>query len=103
MFERLNSRVGSYKDQNKLKGFQYVEGFEIYSAEEKQAASLRRFLEQQKDALTIDIQMMFIPHLEREMQSKAVAKLEGKIRQLDGRLQRGSVKNFAHICGWGPA
>ena len=43
MFERLNSRVGSYKDQNKLKGFQYVEGFEIYSAEEKQAASLRRF------------------------------------------------------------
>lgn len=88
MFERLNGRVGSYKEQNKLKGFQYVEGFEIYSAEEKQAASLRRFLEQQKDALTIDIQMMFIPHLEREMQSKAVAKLKGKISQLEGKLQR---------------
>ena len=88
MFERLRGRVGTYKDQNKLKGYQYIEGFEPYSAEEKQAASLKRYLEQQKDALTIDIQMMFIPHLDKEIQSKAVLKLEEKIQQIEGKLQR---------------
>lgn len=88
MFERLKGRVGSYRDQNKLKGFQYIEGFEFYSAEEKQASSLRHYLEQQTDALTIDIQMMFIPHLDREIQSKAVIKLEEKIKKIEGKLQR---------------
>ncbi|MDF2854650.1 MAG: hypothetical protein K0Q87_501 [Neobacillus sp.] len=88
MFERLRGRVGTYKDQNKLKGFQYIEGFELYSADEKQASSLKRYLEQKKDALTIDIQMMFIPHLDKDIQSKAVRKLEGKILQAEGKLQR---------------
>lgn len=88
MFERLSGRVGTYKDQNKLKGYQNIEGFEIYTAEEKQASSLKRYLEQQKDVLTIDIQMMFIPHLDKDVQSKAVGKLEEKIRQVEGKLQR---------------
>jgi hypothetical protein len=88
MFERLSGRVGTYKDQNKLKGYQNIEGFETYTAEEKQASSLKRYLEQQKDALTIDIQMMFIPHLDKDVQSKAVVKLEEKIRQVEGKLQR---------------
>lgn len=88
MFERLSGRVGTYKDQNKLKGYQNIEGFAIYTAEEKQASSLKRYLEQQKDALTIDIQMMFIPHLEKDVQSKAIVKLEEKIQQVDGKLQR---------------
>lgn len=88
MFERLSGRVGTYKDQNKLKGYQNIEGFEIYTAEEKQASSLKRYLEQQKDALTIDIQMMFIPHLDKEVQSKAVVKLEEKIQRIEGKLQR---------------
>ncbi len=88
MFERLRGRVGTYKDHNKLKGYQYIDGFEIYTAEEKQASSLRHYLEQQKDALTIDIQMMFIPHLDQGTQSKAVIKLTEKIQQAEGRLQR---------------
>jgi hypothetical protein len=88
MFNRLRERVGTYKDQNKLKGYQYIEGFEPYLAEEKQAASLRRFLEQEKNALSIDIQMMFIPHLNKEMQSKAIVKVEEKICQIEGKLQR---------------
>ena len=88
MFERLSGRVGIYKDHNKLKGYQNIEGFEIYTAEEKQASSLKRYLEQQKDALTIDIQMMFIPHLDKDVQSKAVVKLEEKIQQVEGKLQR---------------
>ncbi|WP_425805186.1 S8 family peptidase [Desulfitobacterium sp. Sab5] len=88
MFQRLRGRVGTYKDQDKLKGYQYIEGFELYSAEEKQATSLKHYLEQQKDVLTIDIQMMFIPHLDKEIQSKAVIKLGEKIRQIEGKLQR---------------
>jgi hypothetical protein len=88
MFERLSSRVGTYKDKNRLKGYQNIEGFEIYTAEEKQASSLKRYIEQQKDALSIDIQMMFIPHLDKDVQSKAVAKLEEKIQQIEGKLQR---------------
>lgn len=88
MFERLAGRVGTYKNQNKLKGYQNIEGFEIYTAEEKQASSLKRYLEQQKGALSIDIQMMFIPHLDKEVQSKAVIKLEQKIQQIEGKLQR---------------
>lgn len=88
MFERLSGRVETYKDQNKLKGYQNIEGFEIYTAEEKQASSLKRYLEQQKDALIIDIQMMFIPHLDKDVQLKAIGKLEEKILQVEGKLQR---------------
>ncbi|OXS25334.1 MAG: hypothetical protein BI182_14225, partial [Acetobacterium sp. MES1] len=92
MFDRLSGRVGTYKDQNKLRGYQYIESFELYSAQEKQAASLKRYLECQKDELTIDIQLMFIPHLDKEVQSKAVCKLEEKILQLEGKLQRESYQ-----------
>lgn len=88
MFERLRRRVDTYKEHNRLKEFQYIEGFEIYSADEKQASSLKRYLDQKKDELTIDVQMMFIPHLDKDIQSKAVKKLEEKIRQSEGKLQR---------------
>lgn len=88
MFERLRGRVGNYKDRNKLKSFQNIERFEVYSADEKQASSLKRYLEQHKNALTIDVQMMLVPHLDRGVQSRAVTKLEEKIRRVEGRLQR---------------
>lgn len=88
MFDRLRGRVGTYKDQNKLKGYQYIEGFERYTGDEKQASSLKRYLDQHKEDFSIDIQMMFIPHLSKEIQLKAVTKLGEKIRRIEGKLQR---------------
>ena len=55
MFDRLSDRVGNYRNSGNLKHFQYVEEFGPVTAEEKQASSLKKYLEEQKDNLTIDV------------------------------------------------
>ena len=87
MFKRLQDRVGTYKGYGSLKHFQYVEDFEPYTGKEKQATSLKKYLDEEKEAIAVDVQMMFIPNLPVEVQDKAVEKLIIKIKQKEGKLQ----------------
>ena len=91
-FQRLINRVGTYRDTGGLKYFQYVDAFEPFTSEEKQAGSLRRYLEQFKDLLSIDVQMMFMPNLPVELQEKAAEKIVAKIHQYKGEY--GSYKYY---------
>lgn len=83
-FQRLTDRVGIYRDTGGLKYFQYVDAFEPFTPEEKQAGSLKRYLEQFKDLLSIDVQMMFMPNLPIELQDKAAERIALKINQYKG-------------------
>lgn len=87
MFQRLQDRVGKYRDSGRLKHFQYVEDFEPFLAEEKEAQSLRKYLSDQKNALSVDVQMMFIPNLPEEIQDRAAHRLITKIRDIEGALK----------------
>lgn len=75
MFERLRERVGNYRDSGRLNYFQYVDSFEPFAGEEKQATSLKKYLEAEKDAMSVDVQIMFTPNLEVDVQSRVVAKM----------------------------
>ena len=84
MFQRMTERVGTYRQTGTLKHFQYIDNFQPYTQEDKQASSLKKYLEEQKDVLSIDVQMMFIPNLDEEIQERAADRIAGKITQLDG-------------------
>lgn len=85
MFDRLSDRVGNYRNSGNLKHFQYVEEFGPVTAEEKQASSLKKYLEEQKDNLTIDVQMMFTPNLDADVQERAAAKMKERIGTVNGQ------------------
>ena len=80
-FERLQDRVGNYRDSGRLKHFQFVDSFEPYTAEDKEASSLKRSILEIK-TMNIDVQMMFIPNLDEEIQDRAAGKLIERIQNL---------------------
>jgi len=86
MFRRLQDRVGKYSGSGSLKHFQFVEEFEPLTTEDKQANSLRKYLAENKDVISIDVQMMLLPNLPTDVQNKAVGKLTEKIQKNEGVL-----------------
>ncbi len=84
MFQRMTERVGTYRQTGALKHFQYIDNFQPYTQEDKQASSLKKYLEEQKDILSVDVQMMFVPNLDEEVQDRAAERITGKITQLEG-------------------
>ena len=85
MFGRLQERVGTYKGSGSLKHFQYVDEFMPYTADDKEAGSLKKYLEQEKDKLSVDVQMMFVPNLDSDVQERAAGRLIEKIDGLEGQ------------------
>lgn len=71
MFSRLQDRVGTYRESGSLKHFQYVDEFEPFTSDDKEAGSLKRYLEEEKDKLSVDVQMMFVPNLDAGVQERA--------------------------------
>ncbi len=88
MFGRLQERVGTYKGSGSLKHFQYVDEFEPYTSEDKEASSLKKYLEEEKEKLTVDIQMMFVPNLDTDVQERAAGRLLERIDSLGGQHTR---------------
>ena len=80
-FERLQDRVGDYRDSGRLKHFQFVDSFEPYTTEDKEASSLKKFIAE-IEVLNIDVQMMFIPNLDEEVQDRAAGKIIERIQSI---------------------
>ena len=80
-FERLQDRVGNYRDSGRLKHFQFVDSFEPYTTEDKEASSLKKFIAE-IEVLNIDVQMMFIPNLDEEVQDRAAGKIIERIQSI---------------------
>ena len=94
-FQRLQDRVNTYKGSGKLKHFQFFDEFGLMDDEEKQTASLRKYLEEEKDKLSVDVQMMFVPNLPEDVQQRAVEKLSAEIDKVDGEDKHPKVYTLA--------
>lgn len=85
-FINLQRRINSYRNQKATKEFQYIEGFSFYRGEDKQSLSLQTFLAREDVSVTVDIQMMLIPHETAAIQEKAMLRMREKILQAKGTL-----------------
>lgn len=79
-FQRLQDRVDTYKGSGSLKtNFEYFDEFAFMTDEEKEAASLKKYLAEKKDSLSVDVQMMFVPNLDEDIQKRAAEKISAEI------------------------
>lgn len=89
MFQRLQERVGRYRESGALKYFKYVDAFAPISLDEKESRALKLFLEQNKEQLHVDVQVMFTPNLPEDMIHKAT---EGIMEKFNKAVsERGNI------------
>lgn len=86
-FSNLQGRVDRYRDKGIKKDFQYIAGFEPFTAEDKQAASLLEYFKEHPDALAVDVQVMILPEVGPDVQEKYKNRVVKKIARYDGKLQ----------------
>ncbi len=84
MFNRLQERIGTYRESGSLKHFQYIDNFEPFTFKDKEASSLRKYLEEEKEHLSVDVQMMFMPNLDADIQERAAERLTKRL-SVEGR------------------
>ncbi len=89
LFNRLTDRVNGYKGTGTIKNFQFIDAFEPFLCEDKQASSLKQYIEKfYSDNISVDVQMMFVPKLPQDVQESAAKKLAKKIVASEGDLPR---------------
>ena len=87
VFGRLQERVLRYRDKGTKKSFRNIQGFAPFTAEDKMAASIRRYTSENPDAASIDVQIMLLPHMRSDVQERALASVAERIRKKNGALQ----------------
>ncbi len=87
VFENLQKRVNRYQTKGTKKAFQYIASFEPFRGEDKQSASLLKYFKDNPDLLTVDVQMMVLPDIEKEKQDKIRDRLVEKIQKEKGQIQ----------------
>lgn len=87
VFGNLQGRVTRYKDRGTKKDFQYIQGFEPFTAEDKKAASILRYVKENPDAVSVDVQVMLLPDMTPDVQQRAETNITERIRQKNGVLQ----------------
>ncbi len=92
VFGNLQGRVNRYKEKGTKKDFQYIQGFEPYTAEDKKAVSILNYIKENPDAITVDIQLMLLPDMSPDMQQRAETDITSRIRQKNGVLQSNPYK-----------
>ena len=90
-FQRLQDRVEKYRDSGVLKHFQSVDHFEPYTRVEKEAKSLRQYLESEKDDVSVDVQMMLLPNLPDDVQKRAVERL---LKRITSQNQKNTARDY---------
>lgn len=86
-FDSLQGRVNRYKEQGTKKDFQYIESFEPFTAEDKQAKSMLRFIKDNPNAVAVDVQIMLLPDLKPDIQKRALGNITERIQMKHGTLQ----------------
>ena len=92
VFGNLQGRVTRYKDKGTKKDFQYIQRFEPFTGEDKKATSILRYVKENPDAVSVDVQVMLLPDLAPDVQQRAEANITERIRQKNGSLQSNPYK-----------
>lgn len=88
-FQILKNRIGAYTEQGTNKThFDYIESFSPYVGSEKDSNELKKRVYVQRPPKTVDIQLMFIPHLRAQEYTVALKKVIEKIQQSNGIIQQ---------------
>ena len=77
-FGRLTQRIENYKNQGRIKDFQYIDAFSVFTAEEKQSTSLRDKITRQEKSYT-DVQMMIIPQIDEFTRDRIIGNIKQKL------------------------
>lgn len=87
VFGNLQGRVSRYRDKGTKKDFQYIQGFEPFTAEGKKASSILRYIKENPDAVSVDVQIMLLPDMAPDVQARAQANITDRIQKKNGTLQ----------------
>ena len=87
IFGRLQGRVLRYRDKGTKKSFQYIQGFEPFTADDKNSPSIRRFFKVNPDAASVDVQIMLLPDMDPDVQMRAQFNITDRIHKKNGVLQ----------------
>ena len=87
VFGNLQGRVSRYREKGTKKDFQYIQGFEPFTAEDKKASSILRYIKENPDAVSVDVQIMLLPDMAPDVQQRAQANITERIQKKNGTLQ----------------
>ena len=87
VFGNLQGRVSRYRDRGTKKDFQYIQGFEPFTAEDKKASSILRYIKENPDAVSVDVQIMLLPDMAPDVQQRAQTNITERILKKNGTLQ----------------
>ena len=87
VFDNLRNRVNRYRDKGIKKDFQYIEGFEPFTAEDKKTLSMIKTFQQHPELLTVDVQIMLLPDLEESKQDEYTKKIVERLIAEKGKIE----------------
>ena len=87
VFGNLQGRVSRYRDKGTKKDFQYIQDFEPFTAEDKKATSILRYIKDNPEAVSVDVQIMLLPDMAPDMQQRAQTSITAKIQKKNGTLK----------------
>ena len=67
--------------------FDYIDDFRSYIGSEKNSTELQKTLNAEKPPATVDVQLMLIPNLEKDVYDTALTKLVEKVQKTNGVIQ----------------
>ena len=87
-FQALRRRVDNYAQKGDGKSyFDYIDDFRSYIGSEKNSTELQKTLNAEKPPATVDVQLMLIPNLEKDVYDTALTKLVEKVQKTNGVIQ----------------
>ncbi len=92
VFGNLQGRISRYKEKGTKKDFQYIQGFQPFTAEDKKAMSILRHVKDNPDAVAVDVQVMLLPDMAPDMQQRAEIDILEKIKCINGPLHNQPYK-----------
>lgn len=86
-FDTLQQRVNRYKAKGTKKAFQFIESFEPFTASDKAAESLIKYIERHKEITEVDVQIMLLPEMEPASRNRAERDISKKILREHGTIE----------------
>jgi len=87
-YQKLNEKIDNYTKNGAYRtSFESVESFRPYSGRIKDSASIKRNIAMEKPPVTIDIQLMLIPNLDRAIYQNAIEKITRKTGEAQGIIE----------------
>jgi hypothetical protein len=87
-YQKLGERIDDYtKNGSYRTSFESVESFQPYSGNIKDSNAIKKNIVMEKPPVTLDIQLMLVPNLDRDIYQSAITKLTRKIDEAQGKIE----------------